>query len=123
MLRGIARTKGSLLITESIRVGVGDDIEGFDVFLSYSSKWPQVIGTTLGGRKANSGMVFAHELHHVWDRLSGGRAMNLGKPVSGLPANEAYAVRYTNRIRKELKYNYQRNTYTRRRKTYDIPLR
>lgn len=125
MLRGIARTKGSLLITESIRVGIGDDIEGFDVFLSYSSKWPQFIGTTLGKQeiRANPGMVFAHELHHVWDRLSGGKAMNLGKPVEGLPARETYAVRFTNRIRKELKYGYQRNTYRRPGKTYEIPLR
>ena len=73
--------------------------------------------------KASPFEVFAHELHHVWDRFSDVNAINIGKPVAKLPERETFAVRYTNRIRREHKIPYQRTSYKSKSGVeYDIPL-
>jgi hypothetical protein len=50
--------------------------------------------------------VLAHEMHHAWHYS--GEAVRLGRAIVGPPLSEAYAIRYTNLIRREADVGYVR---------------
>ncbi|KZN45754.1 hypothetical protein N474_25155 [Pseudoalteromonas luteoviolacea CPMOR-2] len=67
-------------------------------------------------RTASPDMILAHELYHAWNYaasswFSDGGARRIGGGVYGLPSQEAYAVRHTNLIRRQLGYGYIRTHY------------
>ncbi len=76
-------------------------------------------------RTANPDMILAHELYHAWNNaasswFSGEGARRIGSAVYGLPAQEAYATRHTNLIRRELKYGYIRTHYRHNGRQYCV---
>ena len=74
------------------------------------------IWTNRGERVAKTVYALAHELYHAQTNatatwFTAGSNVKIGKPVLGVPASEAYAVRFTNLIRAQRGESYIQTHY------------
>lgn len=76
-------------------------------------------------RVARNDLILAHELYHSWNYATASiwgttGTVRIGDAVDGLPSGEAWATRYTNRIRNQKNYNYFRTHYKHSGKNYCV---